>query len=73
MMHDLGREIVAEESRGNPCKRRELWHPCDVRRVLRESEENLNLRGFKFCDFKNVVPMESLALMKNMQFLWLEN
>eukprot|EP01018_Ginkgo_biloba_P036409 Gb_31442 [translate_table: standard] len=35
--------------------------------------ENSNLRGFKCCDFENVVTMESLALMKNLAFLWLEN
>eukprot|EP01018_Ginkgo_biloba_P019379 Gb_11526 [translate_table: standard] len=41
-MHDhlrgLGREIVAEESRGDPCKRSRLWHPDDVDGVLRECE-----------------------------------
>eukprot|EP01018_Ginkgo_biloba_P015596 Gb_16251 [translate_table: standard] len=35
--------------------------------------ENSNLRGFKWSHFENVVPMESLALMKNLAFLWLEN
>eukprot|EP01018_Ginkgo_biloba_P036085 Gb_12752 [translate_table: standard] len=72
-LRDLGREIVAEESREDPCKRSRLWHPHDVRRVLRESEGISNLRGFKCCDYEIVVPMESLALIKNMQFLWVEN
>eukprot|EP01018_Ginkgo_biloba_P036099 Gb_04749 [translate_table: standard] len=56
--------IVAEESPEDPCKRSRLWHPDD---------EISNLRGFKCCDFHNVAPMESLALMKNTQFLWLKN
>eukprot|EP01018_Ginkgo_biloba_P009069 Gb_33283 [translate_table: standard] len=72
-LRDLGREIVADECRENPCKRSRLWHPDDVRRVLRESEENSNLRGFKCCNSGNVGPMESLALMKNLTFLWLDN
>eukprot|EP01018_Ginkgo_biloba_P036381 Gb_12959 [translate_table: standard] len=73
-LRDLGREIVAEESREDPCKRSRLWHPHDVRRVVGESKEITNLRGFKCCNFlENVFSMESLALMKNMQFLWLEN
>eukprot|EP01018_Ginkgo_biloba_P036477 Gb_18407 [translate_table: standard] len=38
-----------------------------------QPSEISNLRGFKCCDFMNVVPMEPLARMKNMQFLWLEN
>eukprot|EP01018_Ginkgo_biloba_P036120 Gb_26523 [translate_table: standard] len=37
-LRDLGREIVAEESREDPCKRSRLWHPHDVRRVLRKIE-----------------------------------
>eukprot|EP01018_Ginkgo_biloba_P036456 Gb_16268 [translate_table: standard] len=71
-LRDLGREIVAEESRENPCKRSRLWHLDDVRRVL-ESEEISNCQGFKCSRFGNVVRMESLALMKNLRFLWLEN
>eukprot|EP01018_Ginkgo_biloba_P036090 Gb_21493 [translate_table: standard] len=73
-LRDLGRQIVAKESPEDPCKRSRLWHPRDVRQVLRESEESSNLRRIKCCDFENVVPIKSsLALMKNMQFLWLEN
>eukprot|EP01018_Ginkgo_biloba_P036448 Gb_16275 [translate_table: standard] len=72
-LRDLGREIMAEESREDPCKRSRLWHPDDVRRVLHESEEISNLRGFKCTHLRNVVQMESLALMENLQFLWLEN
>eukprot|EP01018_Ginkgo_biloba_P036098 Gb_04748 [translate_table: standard] len=37
-LRDLGREIVAEESREDPCKRSRLWHPHDVQRVLRKVE-----------------------------------
>eukprot|EP01018_Ginkgo_biloba_P036097 Gb_11356 [translate_table: standard] len=37
-LRDLGREIVAEESREDPCKRSRLWHPHDVRRILRKSK-----------------------------------
>eukprot|EP01018_Ginkgo_biloba_P036025 Gb_36253 [translate_table: standard] len=72
-LRDLGREIVAEESREDPCKRSRLWHPHDVGRVLRKSKEISNVRGFKCCDLKNVVSMESLTLMKNKQLLWLQN
>eukprot|EP01018_Ginkgo_biloba_P036452 Gb_16271 [translate_table: standard] len=71
-LRDLGREIVAEESRENPCKRSRLWHTDDVCQVL-ESEEISNSRGFKCSRLQNVVPMEFLALMENLQFLWLEN
>eukprot|EP01018_Ginkgo_biloba_P036024 Gb_36252 [translate_table: standard] len=37
-LRDLGREIVAEESREYPCKRSRLWQPDDVRRVLPKSK-----------------------------------
>eukprot|EP01018_Ginkgo_biloba_P036247 Gb_26215 [translate_table: standard] len=53
-LRDLGREIVAEESREDPCKRSRLWHPRDVRRVLRESK---GLSGLQvFCLSANRIP-----------------
>eukprot|EP01018_Ginkgo_biloba_P036119 Gb_11158 [translate_table: standard] len=72
-LRDLGREIVEEESREDPCKRIRLWHSNDVRRVLSKHKEISNVRGFKCCGFENVVPMESLTPMKNTRLLWLKN
>eukprot|EP01018_Ginkgo_biloba_P036643 Gb_29041 [translate_table: standard] len=72
-LRDLGREIVAEESRDDPYKRSRLWHPDHLCRVLGGREEIPNLRGFKSTNLRVNVPEESLALMKNFTFLWFKN
>eukprot|EP01018_Ginkgo_biloba_P036684 Gb_33801 [translate_table: standard] len=72
-LRDLGREIVAEESRDDPYKRSRLWQPDHLCRVLGASEEVPNLRGFKWTNLRVTVPEKSLAQMKNLSFLWLEN
>eukprot|EP01018_Ginkgo_biloba_P038664 Gb_05909 [translate_table: standard] len=71
-LRDLGRRIVEEESLKKPGERSRLWHPDDVCRVIKHKEGTARVRGLICSAWNECWATESLVVMTNLQFLYLE-